>query len=483
MDDLIGYAVEAAQGAGAEHAEARIVSAREEYVETKNGAVAHMGRDETIGVGIRVLVEGAWGFASFGGELTRKTIEATAKQAVNVARASHRVSLSPVRLVAEPSHVDTWQTPIRVDPFGVPLSQKVDLAVRCDEAMMRPKGITVVKTRILSLNEHIWFASSEGSRIEQTLFTCGGGLEATAANSDDVQRRSYPQHWGQYMSAGYEVIEGMKLLEHAEQTASEAVELLMADECPVRRCDVIVEGSQLALQIHESVGHPVELDRVLGLEANFAGTSFATIEKLNKLQYGAPMVNIVANGSARGGLATRGYDDEGVATQQWHIIQDGVLAGYLMSRETAAMIGMARSNGAVRADGYANVPMIRMTNISLMPDTGTLDELIADTKDGVYVDTNRSWSIDQRRVNFQFGTEAAWEIKDGRKTRLLKNATYSGRTTEFWNACTAICGPEEFVLWGVLNCGKGEPCQTARMSHGAAPARFAKVKVGEATRE
>lgn len=482
MKDLARGAVDAAVSAGAQFAESRLVLLREEDIQTRNGTVSRLARTETIGIGVRALCDGAWGFASVGGSMSAKAAERAAAQAVKVARASARVGTSPVRLAPEPAHTAVWITPVRTDPFGVPLGAKVDLLRACDEAMMRVKGITVARSRLLCRQEHIWFANSEGSQIEQTLVCCGGGLWATAAGGGDMQQRSYPARDGQFASAGYEAVEALDLAAHAEPTAREAVELLAADVCPSRTCDLIIGGSHLALQIHESVGHPTELDRVLGLEANFAGTSFATVEKVRKLQYGAPIVNIVADTTLPGGVATRGFDDEGVAAQRWHLVRDGILDGYLMSRETAALAGFPRSNGAVRADGYGNVPIIRMTNISLMPGKGTLADLIAGTDDGIMVDTYRSWSIDQRRVNFQFGTEMAWEIRGGRRTRLLKNATYGGRTVDFWNSCDAICGPEEWRPWAVMNCGKGEPMQVARLSHGAAPARFRGVDVGVASR-
>jgi len=244
--------------------------------------------------------------------------------------------------------------------------------------------------------------------------------------------------------------------------------------------DLILDGSQLALQIHESIGHPSELDRVLGTEANYAGTSFLTIDKLGKLQYGSPIVNVVADSTIPNGLATVGYDDEGVEAQRWHLIKNGIFVGYLTSRETASAIGEERSRGCMRADGWSRIPLIRMTNISLMPGECTLDELINDTKDGVYMETNKSWSIDQRRINFQFATELGWRIKNGKKVEPLKNPSYQGITVEFWNSCDAICNEDHFVLWGINNCGKGQPSQRAQMSHGAAPARFRKVRVGVA---
>jgi TldD protein len=253
---------------------------------------------------------------------------------------------------------------------------------------------------------------------------------------------------------------------------------LTADPCPAGERDIILEGSQLALQIHESVGHPTELDRVLGMEANYAGTSFLTVDQLRKLRFGSEHVNLVADGTLPGGLATFGYDDEGVEAQRWPIVENGLFVGYLTSRELAHAIGEPRSRGCVRSDGWHHVPMIRMVNLSLQPGRGTLEDLLADTDDGLYLETNRSWSIDQLRYNFQFKTEIGWEIKKGRRARMLRNPTYQGITPRFWNSCDFVCGPEAWEPWAVTNCGKGQPGQVAEMTHGSAPARFRKVNVG-----
>jgi TldD protein len=262
----------------------------------------------------------------------------------------------------------------------------------------------------------------------------------------------------------------------------EAVALHSAVQCPETATDLILDSSQLALQIHESVGHPIELDRVLGSEANFAGMSFLTTDQLNQLKYGSEIVNVVADARLEHGpgLGTFAFDDEGVPAQRIEVIRDGMFRGYLTSRETAAAIGANHSNGTMRAENWNRLPLIRMTNISLLPGDRTLNEIIESTEDGVYMETNRSWSIDDKRYNFQFGCEMGWEIKNGRKTRMLKNPSYGGITTEFWNSCDAICNQDHWVLWGTPNCGKGQPQQTIGTGHGAAPARFRNVKVGVA---
>jgi TldD protein len=327
------------------------------------------------------------------------------------------------------------------------------------------------------------FVSSLGSEIHQLKTQTGAGFVATSFAGNEIQKRSYPNSFGgQYQTKGYELVEELDLLANAPRIAEEAVALHRADQCPAGVKDVILGGSQLGLQIHESIGHPIELDRVLGTEANFAGMSFLTLEKLGKLKYASKIVNVVADATpAHGpGLGTFAYDDEGVPAQSTPIIKDGLFVGYLTSRETAAAVSQPRSNGSMRAEGWNRIPLIRMTNVSLLPGTWSFDDLIADTDDGIYMETNRSWSIDDRRYNFQFGTEIGWEIKGGKRTRMLKNPSYGGITTEFWNSCDAICGPQFWMLWGTPNCGKGQPMQTMGTGHGASPARFRKVKVGVA---
>jgi TldD protein len=330
-----------------------------------------------------------------------------------------------------------------------------------------------------------WFLSSEGANIHQTTFATGAGCAAYAFAENEIQKRSYPNSYGgQWQSKGYELIEELKLLENSQRVGAEAVALLKADQCPQEVGTLILDSSQLALQIHESIGHPIELDRVLGMEANFAGTSFLTLDKLRRLRYGSDLVTVVADARLEHGpgLGTFGFDDEGVPAQCTPIITGGLFTGYLSSRETAHTIGAARSGGTLRAEGWNRLPMIRMTNVSILPGEKPLsrEELIASTDAGVYMETNRSWSIDDKRYNFQFGCELAWEIKNGKRTRRLKNPSYSGITTEFWNAMDAICSRDEWTLWGTPNCGKGQPQQVIGTGHGAAPARFRKIKIGTA---
>jgi TldD protein len=375
--------------------------------------------------------------------------------------------------------VARYATPVVEDPLSVSVDEKLRILFEADAAMANVKGITVREGTIEGARERKSFASSEGARIEQELTEAGAGVEATAVNDSEQQVRSWPNSaGGQHVTGGFEAVREMALADNAERIAQEAVALLSATDCPSETTTLVIDSSQMALQVHESCGHPIELDRVLGMEASFAGTSFLTLDKLGKLTYGSKLVNIDADATAPGGLGTFGFDDEGVPAQNVPIISGGQFVGYLTSRETAPIIGR-RSMGSSRASGWNVIPLIRMTNVNLRPgEAGTLDDLIADTDDGLFISTNRSWSIDDRRLNFQFGTQAGGRIRHGKLAEMVKNPTYTGITPEFWGSCDAVCGPSEWRLWGVPNCGKGEPMQTHRVGHGAAPARFRNVRVG-----
>lgn len=477
MNELARIAVDTASARGAGYADARLIEIQREDIRFKNGQPAGLEQAESTGIGVRVLVGDAWGFAATD-EVTRAGVERCAALAVTIGRASARLLRDPVRLAPEPAHRAVWASTCRTDPFAVSLSTKLDLLSRVDAELRRVKGVRNAESFLTFVREHQWFVSSEGSEIEQTLTRSGGGMTATAVKDGDVQRRSFPTYEGHHLLQGWELIESVPWVAEAPRVAEEAVALLSADQCPAGEFDVILDGSQLALQIHESTGHPTELDRVLGMEANYAGTSFLTPNHLGTLQYGSRIVNLVADATLPGGLASFGYDDDGVEAQRWPIVEDGRFVGYLTSRELAHRIGESRSRGSVRADGWHRIPMIRMVNLSLMPGHGSLEDLLADTDHGIYMETNRSWSIDQLRYNFQFKTEIAWEIRGGRRVRMLKNPTYQGITPVFWNSCDFICGEPEWRPWSIVNCGKGQPGQVADMTHGAAPARFRRVRTG-----
>src|SRR6202795_4997928 len=482
MYNWTNLALETARLRGASYADVRVMHQRQRDLTTKNGKVGTLAQSESIGLGIRVLANGAWGFASTD-RLTREGVASCAAQAVAIARASASAKRHDVVMVDEQAYIDSWQSPFRKDPFEIPLETQLALLLAADAEMRRVKGVTLTETGMQFRKITSWFASSIGSRIHQSKVITGCGIVATAFQGDEIQKRSYPNSFGgQHALQGYELVESLDLLKHAPLIAEEAVALHSAAQCPQVTGTLILGGSQLGLQIHESVGHPIELDRVLGQEANFAGTSFLTLDQLNKLRYGSDIVNVVADARLEHGpgLGTFAYDDEGVPAQCTDIIKDGQFRGYLSNRETAHLIGLKRSSGTMRTESWNRLPIIRMTNISLNPGTWNFDDLIADTDDGILMETNRSWSIDDRRYQFQFSTEMGWEIKGGKKGKILKNPSYSGITTEFWNSCDAIGSRDYWTLWGTPNCGKGQPMQTMGTGHGAAPSRFRNVKIGSA---
>jgi TldD protein len=478
VNELIDLALDASQRAGAGYADVRVGEREEESLTVKNGALEAAASNRSAGFGVRVLVDGAWGFAG-SAVLERDEVERVAREAVAIARASGMARRDPVELDDTPPATGSYRTPVVEDPFTVSIDDKLRILFDADAAMASVQGVTVREGTIEAARERKTFASTEGARVEQELVQSGAGIETTAVDASQSQVRSYPNSvGGQHVSGGFEAVRALDLPAHGERIASEAVALLSAADCPSGELTLVIDSSQMALQVHESCGHPIELDRVLGMEASFAGTSFLTVDKLDRLQYGSQHVNIDADATAPGGLGTFGYDDEGIPAQNVPIVAAGRFVGYLTSRETAPIIGR-RSMGSSRASGWNVIPLIRMTNVNLRPgQAGTLEDLIADTGDGLFISTNRSWSIDDRRLNFQFGTQAGWRIRKGRLAEMVKNPTYTGITPQFWGSCDAICGASEWNLWGVPNCGKGEPMQTHRVGHGAAPARFRNVQVG-----
>ncbi len=480
MRDLAIRAINIARQLGASYVDVRVMERTTEGIDVKNGRVEGASSGTSSGFNVRVIVNGAWGFAS-SARMDEAEVERVSELAVQIARASTLVAGDPVRLSPLDPQKGSYRAPMQIDPFTVPLNQKVQLLLDADAAMRSVSGVTLTSAIMEYARERKLFMSSEGSEIEQELFDTGAAIDASAVDPDssEIQTRSYPNSFGrQAGTVGYEFIEAMHLVDHGARLGEEAVQLLAAPQCPSGTFTIILDGPQTALQIHESCGHPIELDRVLGMEAGFVGKSFLTLDKLNgKYRYGSELVNISADATIPGGLGTFGWDDEGVPAQRTPIVSNGIFTGYLMSRDTAPMLGLS-SNGCVRADSWNRLPMIRMTNVSLEPGKGSLADLIAATDDGLYMSINKSWSIDDRRLNFQFGVEMAREIKNGKLGRIFKNATYTGITPQFWGSCDAICGPEEWTVWGTPNCGKGEPMQLMRTGHGAAPARFRNVQVG-----
>ena len=482
MDEIIASALDSARSRGAQYADLRIVHNREERIVVRNGVVETLSSDESVGLGIRALFDGSWGFASTR-DLTVAAADRAAGQAVQIARASARhngTSRRVAEVLGTPvSSQGEYTTPVGIDPATIALDDKLRLLLTADSEMAAVEQVSSRMANLIFIREDRTFANTEGALVTQTIHEAGGGIQATAVGDGEIQRRSYPQsHGRQQGCAGWEFIVAMDLPGNARRTAEEAAELLTAEPCPTGiTTDLIIDSSQLALQIHESCGHAVELDRALGDEAAFAGTSFLTPDLLHGFRYGSEQVNITGDSTSPTGLGTFGWDDEGLPAQSTDIIRNGEFVAYLMSRESATRLGLP-SNGCMRAASWNRIPLIRMTNVSLLPGEWALDDLIADTDDGIYLETNRSWSIDDRRYNFQFGTEVGREIKHGKLGRLLRNCTYTGITPEFWQSCDAICGPASWQLWGTPRCGKGQPGQIAHTSHGTSPARFRDVRVG-----
>ena len=477
MHDIIDAALDAARLAGASYADARIVDTSSEDIQVASGVVEGVEHSDSFGIGVRALVAGAWGFSATR-IVTAEEAVRVARQAVAIAKASALVSGEPAVLPPlEPSRGE-WSGPLAIDPFTVPLEEKLALLLAADETMRAEPAVTLTKAHLGFYREHKWFGSTEGARTEQRFVESGAGIVAIAVDGNDVLSRSYPNsHGGGWSQAGWEYIKGLDLVGNAPRIAEQAAQLLTAPYVEEGVRDIIIDAGQVALQVHESVGHPTELDRVLGEEAAFAGTSFVRLEDVGSLVYGSEHVTVTSDATIPGSLGSFGWDDEGVPAQRDYIVKDGLLTGLQTSRETAASIGRT-SNGCMRADGWNRIPLIRMTTVSLEPGTWAFDDLVADTEGGLYVETNNSWSIDDKRLNFQFATEIGWEIENGKLGRMVKSPNYTGITPAFWASCDAICSRDYWQVWGLPNCGKGEPMQVAHVAHGAAPARFRNVKVG-----
>jgi len=484
---LADRALNLAQVQGATYADMRLVRRRTQNIVVKNGLVEGLSENESQGFGVRVVVDGAWGFAS-SSLVTPAEVDRVTALAVKIARASALFKTRDVDLGPAVAHVGTYRSPMEIDPWDVSLETKLDLLLEADKGLRSTPGVAVATASLAFWREEKTFANTEGAFLEQEIVESGCGIEALAVDRDtgEVQKRSYPNAFARdQRQEGWEAVLRMDLPGHAPRLGEEAVALLSADQCPSGVTTVILGATQLALQVHESCGHPIELDRVFGTEASFAGTSFLTPDKYGTFRYGSDVVNLTADATLPGGLGTFGWDDEGVPAQRVPIVRQGIFCGYLTSRETAQQLreilgeeAPSTSGGAMRADGWNRIPLVRMTNVNLEPGEWEFDDLVADTDEGIYMEMNRSWSIDDKRLNFQFGTEIAYEIKNGKMGRMLKNATYTGITPQFWAGCDAICNENHWQLWGTPNCGKGQPGQVAHTGHGTAPARFRNVRVG-----
>ena len=480
MKHYLQAAIDLMKREGASYADCRFVETRSEMINVRNKVVQSINRTTDKGFGIRAIVDGAWGFSA-SNILTEDEVTRVARRAIEVAKASAMTKTEDVVLSEEEAYKDTYKTEWKEDPFEVPLDEKIDLLVRCTDGLMTKEGIKVAEGNMKFWRTDKVFLSTEGHDIEQTILESGGGINATAVKEGEMQKRSYPNSFGgDYATRGYEFVRGLELDKNLDWVRDEALMLLNAEQCPAGQRDIIIAGNQLALQLHESLGHPAELDRALGTEISLAGGSFLQPEMLGaNYRYGSDLCNIVIDSTTPGGLGTFGYDDEGVKACRTHAIKDGIFVGYLMSRETAPQFNL-KSNACMRAHGWWSIPLIRMVNVNLEPGEGSYEDLIGDTKDGLLFDTNKSWSIDDKRLNFQFAAEMVWEIKNGKKVKPYKNGLYTGITPEFWGSLAAVCGPDEWHVWGIPNCGKGEPMQSAHVAHGTAPSLFKNITVGVA---
>jgi TldD protein len=480
--ELLRNLVDLAAGTGV-YAEARHEERLAEDLLVRNGAVEQAESDTSEGLGVRVRVGGAWGFAATS-DVSKAGAEEAFSRALALARALPAVRPTP--LAPAPPATGHWATAYEIDPFTVSTDDKLALLHAAEAAIGTDERLVSREARFVGARTRKALATSEGTAVTQEFVESGAAIVATAVGNGEVQTRSYPlSHSGDVAGRGWEHVLGLDLAAHGPRVGEEALALLTAPVCPEGRRTIILHGEQVALQVHESIGHALELDRMLLGEASYAGTSWVTAADLDPagagLVYGSTLLNVTADATLPAGLGSFGWDDEGVAGRRYALIEGGRLRAALSNRESAAAIGLDASGGCARADGFARQPIVRMTNVSLEPgDAGTLDDLIADTDDGLYLETNRSWSIDDRRLHFQFGTEVAYEIRGGERGRLLRNPSYAGITPQFWGSLDAVCSRSDWHPWGLANCGKGEPGQLMRVSHGAAPARFRDVQVGVA---
>ena len=459
------------------YADIRWTATQEQNVRVRNGDVETLASTIDRAIGVRVLVGNGWGFAA-NSDTSEESLRKTARRALEVAAASNIASTQRVTLSEIEPHVANWASKFAIDPWSISLEKKIEHLLASTDPMRGDPRIHQVSGDLSCYRQEKVFASTVGSFIEQTTTEMGGGVEAVAIEGDEFQRRTYPNPFGgDFQAAGWEFIEQLNLPGKALEIRDDALALLTAPKAPTGRFDLIVGSAQLALQVHESCGHPTELDRAMGLEISLAGGSFLQPSMLGNFRYGSALVNIVGDATIPGSIGSFGYDDDGVPAQRFHLIENGMFVGYLTGRDTAPAIGR-KSNGTVRAETAARIPIIRMTNINLEPGTTPLADIIADTKRGILVETNKSWSIDDLRLNFQFGCEVAWEIENGRIGRLLRNPMYTGTTPDFWRSCDAIADRASWQMWGLPNCGKGDPMQTARVAHGAPAARFRNVEMG-----
>jgi len=477
MKEKLTQLMESCRKLGADYADVRMKDIWTESIVAEDGKVKTLSSGRSVGCGIRVFVDGSLGFTATN---DLNGLEEAARKAYEIAKASKALQSRKIELAEKPVVIGNYATPVRVDPEKVPIGDKIELLMNCEKIMLAVPGVSRTCSSMSFRKEDVIYCDTDGSFIIQSFCQSGGGISATAVGGGDAQTRSYPNSFrGNYSRAGYEHITGLDLPGHAEKCAKESVELLNSTDCPSGVYDLIIDPTQMTLQIHESIGHPTELDRVYGSEAAYAGASFISPEDLtNTLVYGSPHVTVVADATYPGGLGTFGYDDEGVAARNVTLIDKGIFKNFTTCRDTAHRVGQS-SGGMALSDGWRNLPIVRMTNINMLPGDYELDDLISGISDGFMLDVNKSWSIDDKRINFQFACEIAYEIKDGKLTgKLYKYPIYRGVTTEFWANCDGVATEKYWKLYGTPNCGKAQPPQTARVGHGSSPTRFRKVKVG-----
>ncbi len=482
--ELVLLALDAVKSAGASYADVRITRGNMESVATRERQITNVGKSETHGIGIRALVGGSWGFAATR-DLRRDTVASTAKQAASIAAGNDKIN--PVKTVLAPTKPvpdGRWITPHQIDPFTVPIEEKAELLFKTNEEALRVKGVRFVTSSINSIRDSRLLGTTDGSLIQQTFLRLGPNINITAVSDDnsDFQTRSGSLA---ARAAGWEYVLGLDLQENVLRWAEEAAMKLSATPVEAGVWDLVLAPSHLWLTIHESIGHPTELDRALGYEANFAGTSFLSPPErvLNKLKYGPRLMNIVGNRTEPGGCATCGWDDEAVPAQSWPIVDKGIFVNYQTTREMSSWIsnltGVPNSLGCSYAEDWSAIPFARMPNVSLMPNPQDVSEdaVIAATKRGIFIEGDGSYSIDQQRYNFQFGGQVFWEIKDGKRSRMLRDVAYQARTPDFWNSLTLLGGKQTYKLGATLSDGKGQPQQLNAVSHGCPTALFRGVNV------
>lgn len=472
-DELAELVLKRITASGAEYGDIRFLDSRTQTINGEDRRIASIRDQQDRGFGIRVLYHGAWGFAA-SSVLSLEEAPRVAELAIEIAKGSASLAIEKVKLVDEPVHRDRIVTPNRIDPFTVPLEQKTALLLATMESLHRQAGIVRSRASLWARRDQKLFVSTEGSRLEFDLLAVGGDFDATAVHEGRFASRTFNTP---YLRMGYELIEEANFLVEAPRLATQAVEKVQAPTIAPGRYDLVLDPEHLSLTMHESCGHPSELDRALGYEANYAGTSFLTTDKRGTFRYGSPHVNLVADNCEPETLAATGYDDDGVACQTWDIVREGIFVGYCTNREVAPNIGEARSRGSNRADSWGSVPIVRIANIGLEPGKATLDELLADVKRGIYIEGHGSYSIDQRRYNFQFGGDAFWLIENGKRTHMVRDVVYHGMTPEFWGSCDGVADRSHRRRYGFITCGKGQPGQSGWMTHPASHARFRNVNV------